>query len=100
MTGSGAVDRYNIDRASRPRFISRLVNPHRLGKFRPSRSVDKSVVMPITQVTHGGGRSRTGRIHGGFLTEMLNHGVIPRITLLMAENQGVSWHRVLRIGGL
>lgn len=97
MPRSRAINRNDIDRAGRLALIRSFVDPHGLGELRPRRPVNEGIIVPITQVARGWGRGRSNCFHGGPGSHMLNHGVIPGVPFLMAQDQRMTRHGVLGI---
>src|SRR3989454_12797365 len=96
MTWSRTINRNDINRARILRCRVAL-NPHGASKLLPRWAVDKSIVVPLAQVALVRRHSSAGRFHGGVCAEMLDDNVIPRVTILMAKDNKVSWHGRLGI---
>src|SRR5438045_7052351 len=95
MPGYRAIDRDDIGRTIV--LIPRLIDAHGLGKRRPGRTAYKGIVMPVAQIAHTWRRCRPRRIHGRARSHVLDHRVIPGVTVLVAKNQCVSPHGSTRM---
>src|SRR4029434_1248415 len=71
---------------------------HFLRELGPRWTIANSIGMPVAQRCQSGRRRWAGGIHGGFGAEMLDYTEIPRISVLVPQDDVMSGHG--RIGCL
>src|SRR6266542_199189 len=89
MSGSGAIDGNHVHRSG---ALCCIIQAHRFGELGPGGTVDKGVTMPSAKITSGVWDWSAGGLHGGLGSEMLDHGIVPILAVLMAQDDVVSRH--------